>query len=113
MRARHVRRVRDSCWSGGFQMMNTTVKQAAAALPGIGFSLLPKMLCPACWPAYAGIVSALGLGFLISGKVSPAADGSLSRHHGFGARVSRHAAAWLRPLMGQPSCRSDDSDRQV
>jgi hypothetical protein len=23
-------------------------------------------MCPLCWPAYAGIVSALGLGFLIS-----------------------------------------------
>jgi hypothetical protein len=25
-------------------------------------------MCPVCWPAYAGIVSALGLGFLISAK---------------------------------------------
>jgi hypothetical protein len=38
------------------------------SLPGIGVSLLPKLMCPACWPAYAGIVSALGLGFLISAK---------------------------------------------
>ena len=37
-------------------------------LPGIGVSLLPKLICPMCWPAYAGIVSALGLGFLISTK---------------------------------------------
>jgi mercuric ion transport protein len=49
-------------------MMNTTVKQAVAALPGIGVSLLPKLMCPVCWPAYAGILSALGLGFLISAK---------------------------------------------
>jgi mercuric ion transport protein len=62
------RRMRDSCQSGGFQMMNTTVKQAVAALPGIGVSLLPKLMCPVCWPAYAGILSALGLGFLISAK---------------------------------------------
>ena len=49
-------------------MTNTTVKQAVAALPGIGVSLLPKLMCPACWPAYAGVVSAVGLGFLISAK---------------------------------------------
>jgi hypothetical protein len=49
-------------------MTNATFKQAVVALPGIGVSLLPKLMCPACWPAYAGIVSALGLGFLISAK---------------------------------------------
>src|SRR5262249_33508534 len=27
------------------------------ALPGIGVSLLPKVACPACWPAYAGVLS--------------------------------------------------------
>lgn len=36
-----------------------------ALLPGFGFALLPKLACPACWPAYAGILSSLGLGFLI------------------------------------------------
>lgn len=49
-------------------MRNPTFKQTIAALPGIGISLLPKLICPACWPAYAGILSALGLGFLISAK---------------------------------------------
>ena len=43
-------------------------KRSLAVLPGIGVSLLPKLMCPMCWPAYAGIVSALGLGFLISTK---------------------------------------------
>jgi uncharacterized membrane protein YhaH (DUF805 family) len=36
------------------------------ALPGIGVSVLPKLACPACWPAYAGLLSSVGLGFLIS-----------------------------------------------
>jgi hypothetical protein len=36
----------------------------AATAPAIGFALLPKLTCPACWPAYAGLVSALGLGFV-------------------------------------------------
>ena len=33
-------------------------------LPGIGLAALPKLFCPACWPAYAGILSSLGLGFI-------------------------------------------------
>jgi hypothetical protein len=36
------------------------------ALPGVGVSILPKLACPACWPAYAGLLSSVGLGFLIS-----------------------------------------------
>ncbi|MBZ0272519.1 MerC family mercury resistance protein [bacterium] len=39
-----------------------------AVVPGIGVALLPKLACPACWPAYAGFLSALGLGFLIEAK---------------------------------------------
>jgi len=35
-----------------------------AVLPGIGATVIPVGLCPACWPAYAGVLSALGLGFL-------------------------------------------------
>lgn len=34
-------------------------------VPAIGLALLPKVACPACWPAYAGFLSAVGLGFLI------------------------------------------------
>jgi len=35
-----------------------------AALPAIGVALLPKLACPACWPAYAGLLSSMGLGFI-------------------------------------------------
>lgn len=42
-------------------------KRAAVAVPSVGVALLPKLACPMCWPAYAGVLSALGLGFLISG----------------------------------------------
>jgi hypothetical protein len=38
--------------------------RAYAALPVIGAALLPKLTCPACWPAYAGLLSALGIGFI-------------------------------------------------
>ncbi len=73
-----------------------TFKQTVAALPGIGVSLLPKLMCPACWPAYAGLVSALGLSVLISAKyLLPLTVGFLaitalalgyhaSRRHGYG-----------------------------
>lgn len=36
-----------------------------ATVPGIAFAFLPKLACPACWPAYAGLLSAMGLGFLL------------------------------------------------
>jgi mercuric ion transport protein len=37
-------------------------------IPGVVFALLPKLACPACWPAYAGVLTTLGLGFLLSTK---------------------------------------------
>ncbi|MFZ5479494.1 MAG: MerC domain-containing protein [Myxococcota bacterium] len=41
------------------------VRQLAVAAPGIGVALLPKVACPACWPAYAAVLSSVGLGFLL------------------------------------------------
>ncbi len=46
--------------------MNGRWKQGLLALPSVGFSMLPKLACPLCWPAYAGLLSSVGLGFLIS-----------------------------------------------
>jgi hypothetical protein len=45
-----------------------TWRRPAAVLPGIGVALMPKLICPLCWPAYAGLLSAIGLGFLISAR---------------------------------------------
>jgi hypothetical protein len=71
-------------------------KRTLAVTPGIGVSLLPKLMCPLCWPAYAGVVSGLGLGFLISTKyllpltiaflatTSVALGFRASRRHGYG-----------------------------
>ncbi len=39
-------------------------KRGLLALPGIIFSVLPTVVCPACWPAYTGLLSAVGLPFL-------------------------------------------------
>lgn len=43
------------------------IKRILTVLPGIGAALLPNAACPACWPIYAGILSSLGLGFLMTG----------------------------------------------
>ena len=48
--------------------MNRTWKHGLVALPGIGASLLPKLACPLCWPGYAGLLSSVGLVFLISSR---------------------------------------------
>ena len=45
-----------------------TWRRAVAVLPGVGVSLLPKLTCPLCWPAYAGLLSTVGLSFLISSR---------------------------------------------
>ena len=36
-----------------------------AMLPALGVAMLPKVACPACWPAYSGLLAAVGLGFLM------------------------------------------------
>lgn len=33
--------------------------------PAVTIAFLPKLVCPACWPAYAAMVSSLGLSFLL------------------------------------------------
>ncbi len=47
--------------ASGFQW-----KKLAAAIPGFIAVVIPVGHCPACWPAYAGILSAFGLGFLFN-----------------------------------------------
>jgi mercuric ion transport protein len=41
-------------------------RRGLAIAPGIGVAFLPKLACPACWPAYAALVSSSGLSFLLS-----------------------------------------------
>jgi hypothetical protein len=46
----------------------TSTRSSLATLPGLafaGFALLPKLACPLCWPAYASVLTWLGLGFLL------------------------------------------------
>ncbi len=39
-------------------------RPALLVLPAIGAALVPGLTCPACWPGYAALLSALGLGFI-------------------------------------------------
>ena len=43
---------------------NKSLWQSLAVAPAISSALLPALTCPACWPAYAGLLSSLGLGFV-------------------------------------------------
>jgi hypothetical protein len=43
--------------------------RSLAALPGALLPLLPSVSCPACVAAYAGVLSSLGLGFVLSERV--------------------------------------------
>lgn len=44
----------------------TSRRWRLAAVPGVLAAALPGAGCPMCWPAYAGLLSALGLGVLVS-----------------------------------------------
>jgi mercuric ion transport protein len=35
-----------------------------AALPAIIFALLPKLICPFCWPLYTGLLGSIGINFI-------------------------------------------------
>ena len=41
----------------------TRWQSIVASFPAVGTALLPKLTCPLCWPAYAALLSALGLEF--------------------------------------------------
>ena len=49
-------------------MLNTQEprKLGLLTIPGVAVSLLPILACSLCWPAYAALISSLGLGFLAS-----------------------------------------------
>lgn len=78
-------------------------QSSAAMLPAVGMSLLPKLACPACWPAYAGLMSSMGLGFLIdttyllplTGAFLSVAVGALA----FRARLRRGYGPFLLGLL--------------
>ncbi|WP_157471684.1 hypothetical protein [Desulfuromonas sp. DDH964] len=46
-----------SCRAGGKSRL-------LAAAPAVAVALLPKAVCPACWPAYAGLLGSMGIGLV-------------------------------------------------
>lgn len=50
--------------SDGGKKAATIFGSGAALLPSIGAALLPKLTCPVCWPAYAGLLSSVGISFV-------------------------------------------------
>jgi mercuric ion transport protein len=48
--------------------MNMPFKRTTATLPGLGVALLPKVVCPVCSPAYAAVLSAMGLPFFATAR---------------------------------------------
>lgn len=55
--------------SGGSTSAASRWRSSMAMVPAVGVALLPKVACPACWPAYAGFLSTVGLGFLLDASV--------------------------------------------
>lgn len=41
---------------------NTSVN--LAAIPAIGIAMLPKLVCPFCWPLYTGLLGVIGINFV-------------------------------------------------
>ena len=48
----------------GAPLKTFRARSLGAMFPMIGLAMLPKLTCPACWPAYAGLLSSLGVGFV-------------------------------------------------
>jgi len=59
-----VERIATALRQGG----NGDWRTAGIGVPALGIALLPKLVCPACWPAYAAAVTAMGLTFLLEAR---------------------------------------------
>lgn len=46
------------------KLAKTRWQSTAASFPAIGVTLLPKLTCPLCFPAYAAVLSAVGVEFV-------------------------------------------------
>lgn len=85
--------------------LDRTPEESLASRPGAGFlsslavipgtlaAILPALSCPACWPAYAGLLSSSGIGFLWQGPyllpITLALLGIALAALGYGARRRR------------------------
>lgn len=94
-------------------MSGATLKRTLVALPGVGVSLLPKLMCPACWPAYAGIGLGPGVGLPRLRKISSLANRRLPQHHPRKPRVPSFSTARLWPSLDGDLCLGNHPGWQV
>ena len=87
----------DSCRAGGKSRL-------WAAAPAVTAALLPKAVCPACWPAYAGLLASMGIGFVDFGPyllpLTMAALAAVAVSLGYRARSRRGFGPLLLGLLG-------------
>ena len=70
-----------------------------ASIPAFGATLLPALGCPLCWPAYAGLLSSVGLGFVdYTPYVTPGLIGLLTLSIAGLAYQARRRRHGLKPL---------------
>lgn len=62
---------------------------AASFIPAVGIVLLPKLACAACWPAYAAVLSATGVGFALFASSYRAFPWRVAVFFGWGATKRR------------------------
>lgn len=78
--------------------------RALAVVPGAVLALLPSATCPACVAAYAGVLSAVGLGFLFDERVLAPLIGVLLvlgvASVGYSTRSHRHPGPMAVTLVG-------------
>jgi hypothetical protein len=74
----------------------SAIRHALTSLPGAGAAMLPVGVCPACLPADLGLLSMLGLGFLLPTKyLLPLTAGLLALAlAGLGYKASRRRGYW-------------------
>lgn len=74
-----------------------------SSAPTIAVALLPKVACPACWPAYAGLLGAVGLeGLLDERYLLPLTVGFVSLAVALATRRALQRAAVLRMAFVVP-----------
>ena len=72
-----------------------------ASFPAIGTALLPKLTCPLCFPAYAALLSAMGLGFFdYTPYLLPLTLGFLAVAVGALVIQGRRSGNWIALTMG-------------
>jgi hypothetical protein len=86
-------------------------REIMGSLPAVGASLLPNLACPACWPAYASLLSAVGLTFLLDSRHLFWVNGA-ALLVGLMVLSRRSRTRGYRPLALRSS-RGTDSIRQV